>query len=168
MICEALSILTQRNYQKIREIATNLTDKHRADDLIHETYLTIERRWTSIPSEDVEFIKCFSSLMVQQKRGIRESFNKIQSRERLINDFSFFQSEENEVSKEQIVNEITRFKHSLNALELIMFELHYEEGLKFTDIVRLYSQDGHEMSFQCLWKLYLPLKRKIKEFKWQF
>ena len=174
----SLSELVARNHKKLKEVATNITkNRSLADDLINETYILIEKRYKTLPDDDISFVKVYASLMKFQaipEKGERHRTSDYQRlispKEVNITDFSFYQEEDSgltdKVTKEILLADIVRFKQTLNSLELILFDLRYERGLKFTDIVRLYSDHEHEMSVNCLWQMYLPLKKKLKDFKW--
>lgn len=167
---DSLSCLVNRNYHSIKSAATRLVKSSYADDLISETYVTIERRNSQLPENDDEFIKVFVTLMKIQTFSERDGFLKLtRPKEKLVNDFSYITENEDKITDvEGLLAQINKFKSKLNAVELELFKLCFEEGLTLTKIVELYSAPGYEMSFNCLWKMYEPLKKKIDKNKWIF
>lgn len=174
----SLPDLVSRNYKTLKQVATNITKSRSfADDLINETYIIINNRGHILPEDDLGFVKVYSKFMKYQaipetgKYRTSDFQRLIRPKEVACFDMTLFEEIESELSdkvtKEIMLAEIIRFKQSLNALELVLFELHYEKGLTLTKIVEMYSDRDNEMSFNCLWKLYTPLKLKIKKFKWR-
>lgn len=167
---DRLSELTERNYRKIKEIAINITkNRSFADDLINETYILIHRRYKTIPQDDTGFVKVFSTLMKFQSIPEGSRKTRTSDYQRLINPVERptekykHNEEEKEEDKTRLLDEIEAFKKSLDALELVMFELHYEMGLSLKKIVKMYEGN---MSYDCLYNLYRPLKAKVKQLKW--
>ena len=168
---ELLSRLVNKNYHSIKGAARCLVkDSSLIDDLISETYITIERRNSNLPKDDEGFIKVFVTLMKIQTYSERDGFLKLtRPKDKLINDFDRLDiTDDKELDVDSLIKQILVFKSELNALELVLFELHYEQGLTLTAIIKLYSDRYNEMSFNCLWKMYTPLKLKIKKYKWIF
>lgn len=181
--------LVNKHYKYLLIVAKRITSKkdiYLAEDLIHETFLSIYENEKIVPTDDTGFIMYFVRYMKLQFLGERSTFNKamkltsdiehseiqIHDNEAL-NDLELYVEGTNEATKEML-KELTHlteskvkklikvydFKDTLPPHLKTIFEFYYENGMSSRQIAELMEQEtGYKMDF----RRYNDMINEIKE-----
>jgi len=163
-----LNYLIENNYKELHLTACRITgNRSLACDLISETYLDILDRGKVYPLENLDFLKWAKNYLHLHYRSKYGKFKKqLRGKEQPVNILRDLPTPtpEPDINTKDLY-QVAKFKSKLDALDKVLFKLIYEDGLTYTEILKLFKDAGREIKRHSLQRLARDLKENIKKIK---